>query len=61
MKVLYDIDADLPSLEGSRFAVISYGSQGHAQALNLRDSFIDVGIGLRAVRAGRRRLPLDCL
>jgi ketol-acid reductoisomerase len=47
MKVFYDKDTDLSSLEGRRVAVIGYGSQGHAQALNLRDSGIDVVIGLR--------------
>lgn len=47
MKVFYDKDADLSLLTGKRIAVIGYGSQGHAQALNLRDSGIDVVIGLR--------------
>ncbi|MBK61277.1 MAG: ketol-acid reductoisomerase [Pseudomonas sp.] len=48
MKVLYDKDTDLPLLESRRVAVIGYGSQGHAHALNLRDSGIDVVVGLRA-------------
>ncbi|MBD8561880.1 ketol-acid reductoisomerase [Pseudomonas fluorescens] len=47
MKVFYDKDADLSLLTGKRIAVIGYGSQGHAQALNLRESGIDVVIGLR--------------
>jgi ketol-acid reductoisomerase len=48
MKVFYDKDTDLPLLESRRVAVIGYGSQGHAHALNLRDSGIDVVVGLRA-------------
>ncbi|NWB53343.1 ketol-acid reductoisomerase [Pseudomonas sp. F8002] len=48
MKVFYDKDTDLALLESRRVAVIGYGSQGHAQALNLRDSGIDVVVGLRA-------------
>ncbi|NUT78111.1 ketol-acid reductoisomerase [Pseudomonas sp. C1C7] len=48
MKVFYDKDTDLALLESRRVAVIGYGSQGHAQALNLRDSGMDVVVGLRA-------------
>ena len=44
---LYDDDADLSLLEGKTVAIIGYGSQGHAHALNLRDSGVDVVIGLR--------------
>ncbi|TBU73185.1 ketol-acid reductoisomerase [Phytopseudomonas daroniae] len=47
MKVFYDKDADMSLLLDRRIAVIGYGSQGHAQALNLRDSGADVVIGLR--------------
>lgn len=43
----YDGDADLGVLEGKTVAVIGYGSQGHAHALNLRDSGVDVVVGLR--------------
>jgi ketol-acid reductoisomerase len=42
----YDADADLSRLTGRRVAIIGYGSQGHAHALNLRDSGVDVRIGL---------------
>ncbi|MDZ7261870.1 MAG: NAD(P)-binding domain-containing protein, partial [candidate division KSB1 bacterium] len=38
MKLYYDSDADLNLLKGKTFAIIGYGSQGHAQAQNLRDS-----------------------
>jgi ketol-acid reductoisomerase len=45
--MLYDDDADLLKLEGKTVAIIGYGSQGHAHALNLRDSGVDVIVGLR--------------
>ena len=41
-KVYYDGDADLGILKGKKVAIIGYGSQGHAQAQNLRDSGVDV-------------------
>ena len=46
-KVYYDADADPRELEGKKVAVIGYGSQGHAHALNLKDSGVDVVVGLR--------------
>src|SRR5438552_1947773 len=45
--MLYDDDADLSLLEGKTVAIIGYGSQGHAHALNLKDSGVDVLVGLR--------------
>jgi ketol-acid reductoisomerase len=47
MKVFYDQDADLGALKPKKIAVIGFGSQGHAHALNLRDSGMDVRVGLR--------------
>ncbi|WP_454753566.1 ketol-acid reductoisomerase [Cupriavidus necator] len=47
MHVYYDKDADLALIRARKVAVIGYGSQGHAHALNLRDSGIDVVVGLR--------------
>ena len=47
MKVYYDKDADLNLLKGKKIAVLGYGSQGHGQALNLRDSGLSVVIGTR--------------
>src|SRR5207244_7410255 len=45
-KIYYDQDADLGLLKGRKIAIIGYGSQGHAHALNLRDSGQDVVVGL---------------
>ena len=47
LKKYYESDADLGVLKGKRIAVIGYGSQGRGQSLNLRDSGLDVVIGLR--------------
>ncbi|QDV26111.1 ketol-acid reductoisomerase [Aureliella helgolandensis] len=47
-KIYYDNDADLSHLKGKTIAILGYGSQGHAQAQNLRDSGCDVIIGQRA-------------
>src|ERR671929_1449993 len=45
--MFYDDDADLGLLDGKTVAIIGYGSQGHAHALNLKDSGVDVVVGLR--------------
>jgi len=47
MKVFYDRDADLSVLRPHKIAILGFGSQGHAHALNLRDSGMDVRVGLR--------------
>jgi ketol-acid reductoisomerase len=47
-KIYYDADASLEPLRGKTIAVIGYGSQGRAQALNLRDSGLSVVVGLRS-------------
>jgi len=47
LKKYYEADADIGVLKGKRIAVIGYGSQGRGQSLNLRDSGLDVVIGLR--------------
>jgi len=47
----YDNDADLAKLDGKTVAIIGYGSQGHAHALNLKDSGVDVVVGLRPASA----------
>ncbi|SMQ61089.1 ketol-acid reductoisomerase [Agreia sp. VKM Ac-1783] len=46
-EIFYDKDADLSLIQGKKVAVVGYGSQGHAHALNLRDSGVDVVIGLK--------------
>ncbi len=53
MNIYHDQDADLTPLKGRKIAVIGYGSQGHAHAQNLRDSGMDVRVGLRADSASR--------
>src|SRR3954452_24706219 len=45
--MIYDNDADLSLLEGKTVAILGYGSQGHAHALNLHDSSVNVVVGLR--------------
>ncbi|MGA1087561.1 MAG: ketol-acid reductoisomerase, partial [Ilumatobacteraceae bacterium] len=45
--VYYDKDADISIIQGKKVAVIGYGSQGHAHALNLKESGVDVVVGLR--------------
>jgi ketol-acid reductoisomerase len=51
--VHHDQDATLDPLKGKKIAIIGYGSQGHAHALNLKDSGMDVRVGLRADSASR--------
>jgi ketol-acid reductoisomerase len=53
MRVYFDADADLALIRGKRVAVIGYGNQGRAQALNLRDSGVEVIVALPAA-SGRR-------
>ena len=59
-KMYYEKDCDINYLNGKKIAIIGYGSQGHAHALNLKDSGCDVCVGLRAgsknwtERRGRR-------
>jgi len=54
MQVYHDQDADLSILKGRRIAVIGYGNQGRAQALNLRDSGLEVVVGNREDDYARR-------
>jgi ketol-acid reductoisomerase len=54
-KIYYDQDADLGLIKGKKIAIIGYGSQGHAHALNLRDSGQDVVVGLyKGSKSGAR-------
>ena len=53
--IYYQQDCNLAKLNGKTVAIIGYGSQGHAHALNLKDSGVDVIVGLyEAQRAGLR-------
>ena len=52
-RMYYDADADPGALEGRTVSIIGYGSQGHAHALNLRDSGLDVTVGLSAASKSR--------
>jgi ketol-acid reductoisomerase len=54
-ELFYDDDADLSVIASKKVAVIGYGSQGHAHALNLRDSGVDVRVGLREGSASRAK------
>jgi ketol-acid reductoisomerase len=55
MKIFYDRDADLNALRNRKIAVIGFGSQGHAHALNLRDSGMDVRVGLDPKSSSRKK------
>ncbi|MDZ7369614.1 MAG: ketol-acid reductoisomerase [candidate division KSB1 bacterium] len=55
MKLYYDQDADLGLLKGKTVAIIGYGSQGHAHALNLKDSGINVVVGLNEGNPDRKK------
>src|SRR5512138_2832218 len=54
-KMYYDKDADLRLIQGRKVAVIGYGSQGHAHALNLKDSGVSVRVGLPATSRSRAK------
>ncbi len=66
MKVYYDKDADLSLIKGKKVCIVGYGSQGHAHAQNLKDSGVDVTVGLRregaswgkAEKAGLKVAPI---
>ncbi|GIK64019.1 MAG: ketol-acid reductoisomerase (NADP(+)) [Chloroflexota bacterium] len=59
--IYYDKDADLKRLEGKTVAIIGYGSQGHAHALNLRDSGVKVVVGLHEGSKSRAKAQADGL
>src|SRR6476659_1516797 len=62
MRVYYDRDADLNLIKGKKIAIVGYGSQGHAHALNLRDSGVkDVGVALRKTSAGVKKAEAEKL
>jgi ketol-acid reductoisomerase len=60
-EMFYDDDADLAIIQGRKVAVIGYGSQGHAHALNLRDSGVDVRVGLAEGSKSRAKAEAEGL
>ncbi|MCA1712949.1 MAG: ketol-acid reductoisomerase [Actinobacteria bacterium] len=60
-EIFYDDDADLSVLQGRTVAVLGYGSQGHAHALSLRDSGVDVRVGLPEGSKSRAKAEADGL
>src|SRR5881398_441125 len=62
MRVYYDRDADLNLIKGKKVAVVGYGSQGHAHALNLRDSGVkEVAVALRKTSQGVKKAEAEKL
>ncbi|MGI9341593.1 MAG: ketol-acid reductoisomerase [Gammaproteobacteria bacterium] len=55
MQVYYDADCDLAIIQSKKVAIIGYGSQGHAHACNLKDSGVDVTVGLRPDSSSRAK------
>lgn len=60
-KMYYDKDADLALIQGKKVAIIGYGSQGHAHALNLKDSGVDVRVGLHDTSRSKDKAKGDGL
>ena len=59
--IYYENQADLSRLAGKKIAILGYGSQGHAHALNLQNSGMDVRIGLHANSKSRAKAEADGL
>jgi ketol-acid reductoisomerase len=59
--MIYDKDADLAKLDGKTVAILGYGSQGHAHALNLKDSGVEVVVGLREGSSSVEKAQADGL
>ena len=60
MRVYYDRDADLNLIKGKKVAIVGYGSQGHAHALNLRDSGVkEVAVALRQGSASAKKAEAE--
>ena len=57
-KTYHDQDADLSLIQAKKVAIIGYGSQGHAHALNLKDSGVHVKVGLRRGSANAKKAEL---
>ena len=61
MRVYYDRDCDVNLIKDKKVAILGYGSQGHAHALNLRDSGVDVRVGLRPGSSSRAEAEAEGL
>ena len=61
MRVYYDQDCDVNIVKETKIAILGYGSQGHAHALNLRDSGVDVMVGLHEGSASRAKAEAEGL
>ena len=61
MNIYYEQDADLDLIKKKKVAVIGYGSQGHAHALNARDSGVDVRVGLQETSSSRAKAEAEGL
>lgn len=66
LNIYYDKDCDLSLIKGKKVTIVGYGSQGHAHALNLKDSGVDVTVALRpgsgsAVKAENEGLPVSAI
>src|SRR5436190_5105338 len=59
--MIYDDGADLAIIQGKKVAILGYGSQGHAHALNLKDSGVDVRVGLSASSKSREKARAEGL
>ncbi|MGC8493219.1 MAG: ketol-acid reductoisomerase [Syntrophobacteraceae bacterium] len=59
MRIFYDTDANMDTLRGKKIAIIGYGSQGHAQAQNLRDSGLQVVVGAKSGGPGYEKAVED--
>lgn len=63
LEIFYDKDCDLSIIKGKKVAVLGFGSQGHAHAMNLKDSGVDVVVGLREDSSTRKKVAaagLEC-
>ncbi len=61
IEIFYDADCDVDIIKGKRVAVLGYGSQGRAHALNLKDSGVDVVVGLKPTSATNKKVKADGL
>ncbi|MEL7109327.1 MAG: ketol-acid reductoisomerase [Pseudomonadota bacterium] len=61
MNIFYEQDADLALIKGKKVGIVGYGSQGHAHALNLKDSGVEVRVGLQATSSSKPKAEAEGL